>query len=142
MKKRHSQNLVCAFSSYQYSLQMVHFMLHDFCCKTGELLFLFMEIFIFIADFDPVMAPAGAAAGKGETALFRFVGGRGSFCYLRIVHEKKVSIVRYGNDGLRAADHVGRQAHTVFTVSGQGVIQVSAFGRVLPSGFLCLPLKE
>ena len=142
MKKRHSQNLACAFSSYQYSLQMVHFVLHDFCRKTGEPLFLLMEIFILIADFNPVITPAGAASGEGETALFRVVSGRGSFGYLRIVHEKKAAIVRYCNDGLRAADHVGRQAHTVFTVSGQGVIQVSAFGRVLPSGFLCLPLKE
>lgn len=77
MKKRHSQNLACAFSSYQYSLQMVHFVLHDFCRKTGEPLFLLMEIFIFIADCDIVIAPAEAAAKEAEASFLCFVTGKG-----------------------------------------------------------------
>ena len=142
MKKRHSQNLACAFSSYQYSLQMVHFVLHDFCRKTGEPFFLLMEIFIFIADCDIVIAPAEAAAKEAEASFLCFVTGKGVQDDFRIIHEKEMVFFPHCNDGLRAADHVGRHAYAGITVGGQGVQKVPAVRSIFPAGLLRFPLEE
>lgn len=117
-------------------------MLDDFRRPSVKPFFLFVEILILIADFDPVIAAAGAVAGKGKAALLCVVGGRRGFHQHRVIHKDTAAAVFDGNDGLRAADHIGGQAYAGITVGGQGVQKVLARLSIFPAGLLRFPLEE
>jgi hypothetical protein len=127
---------------YQYTFQMVHFVLDDFGSEALEPFSLFVEVFVLIFHFHPVIAPAGTLSGKGEAPFFRIIICEGMHGDDRIVEEKETFFIPDGDDGFGNADHIGCQAHAGVAVGGQGVQKIPARRTVLPAGLLGFPLEE
>ena len=120
---------------------MIHLVLDDFCDEAFEFLFLHAEELIAVLDLDFLIARGLPRAGKGEAALFGFVG-TGSGEALRVVHDDDILSLTEGDDGFRKADHVRGEPRAGVSMGGEGVFQVFGDGLVLASGGRGLLLKK
>lgn len=123
-------------------MQVVDFVLDDFCRKSREGLRLLAEEGIHEPDLDLVIPFAGTAAVEGQAAFLGIIRGRGGLYDFRIVHDDGLISLTENDDCLRAPNHIGGKACAGIKLALERISEVSSDLPVVLCRRLCFPLQE